>query len=125
FGFTDNITGINNKIIYYRLKVIGKAGEIQYSNVLIVRRPGNKTIVTLMPNPASSYVTLNISLDKNMRAVVSILDKVGKKILTQNENLIKGVNNLTLDLNRYSEGVYAVVIESADEKIIKQLIIVR
>jgi len=125
FGFTDNITGINNEIIYYRLKVIGKAGEIQYSNVLIVRRPGNKTIVTLMPNPASSYVTLNISLDKNMRAVVSILDKVGKKILTQNENLIKGVNNLTLDLNRYSEGVYAVVIESADEKIIKQLIIVR
>ncbi|HMI78524.1 MAG TPA: T9SS type A sorting domain-containing protein, partial [Ferruginibacter sp.] len=125
FDFTDNISGINNEIIYYRLKIIGKAGEIQYSNVLIIRRAPNKSIVTIMPNPASNYVTINIAVDKNTRAGISIIDKVGKKILAQNENLIKGTNNLTLDLSKYSEGVYAIVIETTDEKIVKQLIIVR
>jgi len=125
FDFTDNISGINNEIIYYRLKIIGKAGEIQYSNVLIIRRAPNKSMVTIMPNPASNYVNINISVDKNTRAGISIIDKVGKKILTQNENLIKGTNNLTLDLSKYSEGVYAIIIETTDEKTIKQLIIVR
>ena len=125
FGFTDNINGINNKIIYYRLKVIGKAGEIKYSNILIVRISANKTLVTLMPNPASSYVTINLSVDKSIPAKIILIDKVGKKVLSQNENLVKGSNNITLNIEKYSNGVYAILIETASEKIVKQLIIFR
>jgi hypothetical protein len=125
FGFTDNVSGISNEIIYYRLKVIGKAGEIKYSNILVVKRSSNKTLITIMPNPASNYVTINLSVDKNIRSEITIIDKVGKKVLVQNENLTRGANNITLDLNKYNEGVYAIIIETAEERIIKQLIIVR
>jgi trimeric autotransporter adhesin len=124
FGFTDNVSNVSSEIIYYRLKIIGKSGEIQYSNILFVRK-ATKTMLSFMPNPANNYVTLNIVVDRNIKANISIVDKVGKKVLTQNENLVKGTNNLTLDIAKYSEGVYAIIVETTDAKIIKQLIIVR
>lgn len=125
FGFTDNITGISNEIIYYRLKVIGKAGEIKYSNVLVVRRSSNKINITLMPMPASSYVTISMAVDKNIQAKIILLDKVGKRVLVQDQNLNRGTNNITLNLDKYSEGVYALIIETSSDRIVRQLVIVR
>jgi hypothetical protein len=125
FGFTDNISGINNDIIYYRLKVIGKAGEIKYSNVLTVRRTQLKIPVTIMPNPAYGYVNVNLFVDKNINVTIMLIDKVGSKVLTQNEKLTKGFNNINLNLDKFSDGVYAIIIETPSEKIVKQLIIIR
>ncbi len=123
--FTDDITGINNEIIYYRLKVVGKAGEIKYSSVLIIRRKNFQTPATMMPNPANNYVTVNIYVEKNIPTTFILIDKVGKKVLMQAENLTKGFNNITLNLDKYNAGVYALVIETAAERIVKQLIIIR
>jgi hypothetical protein len=78
-----------------------------------------------MPNPASSYVTINLYVDKNVPATFTLIDKVGSKVLTQNEKLTKGFNNINLALDRFSEGVYAIIIETGGERIVKQLIIMR
>ncbi len=125
FEFTDDITGINNEIIYYRLKVIGKAGEIKYSSVLIIRRKDLQTPVTMMPNPANNYVTVNMYVEKNIPATFILIDKVGKKVLVQTENLQRGFNNITLSLDKYNAGVYALIVETATGRTVKQLIIIR
>ena len=125
FGYTDDISGISNEIIYYRLKVIGKTGEIKYSQILVIRRSLINNQVNMMPNPASNYVTINMSVDKNIQVEIVLIDKIGQKVLSEKRSLVRGANNLTLDLSKFSEGVYAVVIETGSEKIIKQLIIVR
>jgi hypothetical protein len=124
-AFTDNISGINNDIIYYRLKVIAKTGEIKYSNVLVVRRMQTKTMVSLMPNPANNYVNINLYADRSSQGTVTVIDKLGRRIVTQETKFVKGANNIYLSLEKYGQGVYSVVIETANEKIIKQLIIVR
>jgi len=125
FGSADDVTGIRNEIIYYRLKVIGTAGDFKYSNVLAVRQKQVSTPVTIMPNPASSNVTINLYVEKNIQVKIVLLDKVGKKALSQTENLARGYNNITLALDNYSEGVYALIIETPTERIVKQLIIAR
>ncbi len=125
FLFTDDVAKVNKEIIYYRIKVFSKTGEIQYSNVLIVRIMISQTLVNIMPNPANGYVNINFSVDKNIQATIMLVDKVGKKVLVQNVNLTKGYNNVNLNLERFSEGVYAIIIETNYEKIIKQLMIVR
>ena len=124
-SFTDNITGISNDIIYYRLKVIAKTGETKYSNVLVVRRVQNKTQVNIMPNPASNYVNINLYSDKNSQGTVTLIDKLGRKVLTQEVKIVKGINNIYLPIEKYGQGVYSIVIETSTEKINKQLIIVR
>lgn len=125
FGFIDDISSINNEIIYYRLKIIGKTGEIKYSSVLVIRIKQSKTPVTIMPNPANDYVTVNVFAERNKEATMMLIDKVGRRVLVQKEKLSKGFNNISLNIDRFSEGVYALVIEIDAEKIIKQLIIVR
>jgi Secretion system C-terminal sorting domain len=125
FGFTDDITGIRNEIIYYRLKIIGKAGEIKYSSVLVVRQSQTGMPVTIMPNPASSNVTINLYVDKNAQVKISLIDKTGRKVLNKTENVIRGFNNITLSLDTYAEGIYAMIIETPSERIVKQLVIIR
>jgi len=93
--------------------------------VLAVRQKQVSTPVTIMPNPASSNVTINLYVEKNIQVKIVLLDKVGKKALSQTENLARGYNNITLALDNYSEGVYALIIETPTERIVKQLIIAR
>ncbi|WP_462255473.1 T9SS type A sorting domain-containing protein [Ferruginibacter sp.] len=125
FIFTDDITGLNSTIIYYRLKVIGKGGEIKYSNILVVRKTSLHTDVAIMPNPASNYISINLYSDKNAQAQLILIDKLGRKVLEQKGNLIRGNNKIYLPLNKYAEGVYAVIIETAGERVVKQFIISR
>jgi len=125
FSTTDDITNINSDIIYYRLKVIGKDGAVKYSNVIFVRKKQTGAYVSIMPNPATSYVNISIDVDANKAATIMLIDKIGKRVLVQNEKLVKGFNKFTLTLDQYSAGVYAIVIETAQEKITKQLIIIR
>lgn len=125
FGFTDDITGISNDIIYYRLKVIGKSGEIKYSNILIIRKTPTHIPVTIMPNPANNHVSVTVYTEVNTQATITLLDKLGSTVLVQKHNLTKGYNNVNLSLDKFSEGVYALLIDTPFEKIVKQLIIVR
>ena len=125
FSTNDDISNISSEIIYYRLKVIGKAGEIKYSNVIFVRKKQTQIPVSIMPNPANGYVNINLYADKNTDATIILIDKVGKRVLVQNEKLTKGPNSINLILDKFSAGVYAIVIETTSEKIVKQLIIVR
>jgi uncharacterized repeat protein (TIGR01451 family) len=125
FGFTDDITGLNSDILYYRLKVIGKAGEIKYSNILGVRKTPLKADVTIMPNPANNHININLYSDKNVQAQLILIDKLGRKVLTQKRNLLRGSNKIYVPINKYTEGVYAVIIEIAGERIVKQFIISR
>lgn len=125
FGFTDDISNVNSDIIYYKLKVIGKTGEIKYSNVLVVRNSQTKTLVNIIPNPAYNYANINLYADKNTQGKITIIDKVGRKVFAQDTKFSKGYNNIYLSLDKYSEGIYTIVIESSTEKIIKQLVIIR
>ena len=125
FAFTDDISGITNEIIYYKLKVIAKNGDIKYSNVLVVRRKQTQTLVNIMPNPANNYVNINLYANVSYQAKISLIDNAGRKILVQNEKLNKGYNNISLPLEKYSEGMYTIVIETPSGKINRRLIIIR
>ena len=126
FGFTDNIKSIANEIIYYRLKVIGKAGDIKFSSVYIIRKKQTTIPVTIMPNPAGDFVTVNMYSDQNSEQVSFLLfDKVGKKVFTKKETLSKGFNNITLNLQKLSAGSYILAIQTNDERIVKQIIIIK
>ena len=78
-----------------------------------------------MPNPASNYISINLYSDKNLQAQIILIDKLGRKVLEQKGNLIRGNNKIYLPLNKYAEGVYAVIIETAGERVVKQFIISR
>jgi hypothetical protein len=124
FGYPDDINSVTSDIIYYRLKVIGKAGEIKYSNVLVVRKNQVKTPVTIMPNPAQEFVAVRFLEEKESEVTIRLVDNLGKIVLLQKQKVLKGSNMIQLNgLTKYSSGVYTVQVLVNDEIVTKKLII--
>ncbi len=124
FSFSDDISGINNEIIYYRLKVVGKAGEIKYSNILIVRISSTKTAVSIMPNPAKDYVSIIFFAEKKSEVTIKMIDNLGKIVLLQTQNVQKGNNTLQLQgLDKYSNGVYSLQLFINNEVVTQKLVL--
>ncbi|MFZ1529141.1 MAG: T9SS type A sorting domain-containing protein [Ferruginibacter sp.] len=121
FDFFDDISSVSSDVIYYRLKVYGKAGEITYSHVLIVKRNKAQTPVTIMPNPATDFVKLIFYAGKGTQAEILLIDQAGRKLLERKQNFSKGKNELILQLDKFSAGIYSLIITTNEEKIIKQL----
>jgi hypothetical protein len=126
FGFTDDINGINNDVIYYRLKVIGRAGEIKYSNVLAVRRSQVKTALSIAPNPAHDYVIIKFIAEKAGEVTIRLVDNAGKTVVLQKQKVSKGNNIAQLnELNKFAAGIYAVQVLVNNEIVTQKLILDR
>ena len=124
FMFTDDISNLNTDIIYYRLKVICKTGEIKYSNALVVRQSQTKIAISIMPNPANDYVVVKFFVEKESEVIIKLIDNAGKTVLQHNLRASKGNNNLQLNnLTKYSSGVYSLQVMIDDEIVTKKLIL--
>jgi hypothetical protein len=126
FGYTDDVSAVTSDIIYYRLKVIGKAGEIKYSNVLVIRRTQTRTPVKIMPNPANNYVSIRFFAEKDGEVTIRMIDNIGKLIFIEKQKVIRGNNTVQLnDLSKYSSGVYTLQIFINDDVVTEKLVLTR
>jgi uncharacterized repeat protein (TIGR01451 family) len=126
FSYNDDISSISNEIIYYRLKVIGKAGEIKYSNILVVRQTQAKTPVTIVPNPARDYISLSFFVEKESQVIIRLVDNLGKTVLVQTQKANKGSNSLqVIGLGKYGAGVYTMQLLVNNEVSTQKLILTK
>jgi len=124
FSATDDITNVNSGIIYYRLKVIGRSGEIKYSNIISVRKNTANIEISILPNPVKHYVVIRMYADKAGEAAVCLIDNAGKIILREKQKLVRGFNNIQLNqMNRYPNGLYILKIEADGNVTAKKIII--
>ncbi|GAB2828702.1 T9SS type A sorting domain-containing protein [Ferruginibacter profundus] len=126
FGMIDNTSNITGDILYYRLKVVGKNGEVKYSNTLVVRRDRSASPVTIMPNPAKDYVAIRFFTDKASTISLRLVNDIGKVILLQKSNASKGLNTILInDLATYGAGVYTLQVWLNGEVISHKLILTK
>ncbi len=122
---SDAISALPNEHIFYRMKVINKNGQVAYSNVAMVKKTFIKpAIVSIHPNPASDYVSINFSSDKEYEATIRLSGNLGKVILIQKQHVLKGSNSLLLtSLSRFSSATYILQIIMTDQVVTQKLII--
>ncbi len=126
FSFNDDVSNVSQDIIYYRIKVIGKAGEIQYSNVLVIRMHKTKAFITVMPNPARDNVMLVFFAEKDADITIRLVDNSGKTVLAQKQKVLRGNNTLQLkNLNKYSAGIYMIQLLIHDELVSEKLVLTK
>jgi len=124
FTFTDDVSSVTKDVIYYRIKVIGKAGEIQYSNILIIRRHQTKVLLSIMPNPANDYVSVSFYAEKESEVTIRLIDEAGRMVLRQDQKAGRGSNILQLTgLKKYSNGTYSLQVFVNDEVITQKLVL--
>ena len=124
FSATDDISNINSDIIYYRLKVIGVAGEIKFSNIISVRKNNSGIDITISPNPANYVFTVSFYAVKNSEVSIWLFDNTGKTVLNKKQQVVKGFNDIAIpDLYKYSNGIYDLKIIFNEKTIVKKLMI--
>ncbi|QEC68206.1 T9SS type A sorting domain-containing protein [Panacibacter ginsenosidivorans] len=64
------------------------------------------TTVVASPNPTKGMVQLAITAKTNGTAVINIYDANGKILMNLKSNVLQGINNKTVDLTKYSKGIY-------------------
>ena len=122
--FSDDISGIKNNFIFYRIKVISKKGEIQYSNVLVIRLQQNNRGVNIMPNPAREQVSLIYFAEKAGEISIRLFDNNGKKVLELTRKIVIGNNTLLLNnLSKFSNGVYSLHVFINEKTYVQKLMI--
>ncbi len=94
-------------IYYYRLQLVDRNGNDQYSAIRSVRIAAAQAIVQIRPNPVrGSLLQLQIDLPQPAVANIGIIDRAGRLLLQQTIPLQAGPNQLTIALPKIAAGLY-------------------
>jgi len=80
------------------------------------------TNVSLFPNPTNSELNIVFELNSSAETAILLTDLSGRIIEQKMLNASSGINNISLDMQQYSAGVYSVVLQSNGSQIVKRLV---
>lgn len=111
---TDDIGNVSVPVVYYRVKLVDKAGKYAYSNVVAVKLPENGALIKVVPNPFISELTITISTDQPNAFAIRMLDMSGRTIYNNNQKITRESPTITLrNLGSLIRGMYIVEITDA------------
>ncbi len=99
FGFTD--AGLSSGNYYYRIKMTGASGEINYSNIALIKVGSREEKIFVYPNPVkrSSPTSVQVSISSGELQGYMLTDIQGR-VLDQKTNLhITGSSSVYLPAN--------------------------
>ena len=108
---------------FYRLKMTGKSGDSQLSNIVSIAPCNNKNITwNIAPNPINqgNNFTITISSGQNIaqQGSLIIFDSNGKKIFQKNTSIGPGDNPVTLSTSMMASGIYLIRLLDANNNAI-------
>ncbi len=117
YSYSDNITGINANIFYYRLMQVDISGQVKYSTIVKIRLSGKGFNVEASPNPFADQLRVQIDATQKENAVITLNSLDGKKLIQKTASLNKGSNAVLLDkLGYLPGGIYLVTVVTDKEK---------
>ena len=123
YSFNDNAEVIRGRRVYYRIKQIDNDGSFKYSEIFTLHIPLN-TKFTVYPNPATTYIHLQMNNNSNDKVVVQVSDASGKIIINKNYTTANGLINISTQ--PLSTGSFIVKIINANgESYLQKVVVVK
>lgn len=117
YSFSDDISSVDAKIFYYRLKQVDISGLAKYSTVVKLKLNTKGFNVEASPNPFADQMRVQIEATQKENVVIILTNLDGKRILVKNSSLNKGSNVIVLDKLDYLPGaVYLLHVNTGTEK---------
>ncbi len=116
----DLLAGTN----YYQLRQVDYDGQSSLSEVILLER-GERDFgfISLSPIPTSDFISVRYYMDIDGAVDITIYDVLGKAIMTRQIEATTGSNEMTLQLDNFSSGVYLMSIESGNRKAVERIIV--
>jgi hypothetical protein len=123
YAFTDKAVPPNNNVIYYRIKGNDINGNFYYSTTIAVNFKSSKNNLLIYPNPIKENLFVSLLNNKNEQVVISIADVVGRNVITQKMDLVKGTNFFNVaEVNKLAKGTYVLYVKKSDNILSQQFI---
>ena len=100
---------------------------MNYSHLIWLRASGTSTIgseelalteASIYPNPSNGVV--NVELNANANATVTVVDILGQVVYRSNENFVAG-NRKTIDLSTQAKGMYLLSVEGEGINVVERI----
>lgn len=107
YQFTDGLAGVTAKVLYYRLKMMGRDGSFTYSATVRLQWDAVKAGVVISPNPFGNIMNISIPAQANGKVVIRLLDAQGKLLQRMERAVLAGNNTVQLSgLQQLPAGSY-------------------
>jgi len=110
-------------LTYYRLRIIDLDGAEYFSNVIALER-NRVSGVTVTPVPARDEIQMIYEATDNGDLKISIVDVVGREVVSQAMQVTEGLNTKVIDIRSLSVGLYYLTVDNGEDthtqRIIKQ-----
>jgi len=116
----------SNVQYYYRLKQIDYDGRFDYSQIVtsILKDVNGFVLEKISPNPSEAgFTTVRILSIKDQDLEVTVINNLGKLLITNSISIGEGINFYKLNVNDLAPGVYFVKITNGEQSNFKRLII--
>jgi hypothetical protein len=79
----------------------------------------------LFPSPTSDLININYTAIDDNQALVSVVDMLGRELITENVQFVAGPNYLTYDVQAFESGIYFVRIVEGEHETIRKFVVAR
>ncbi len=109
-----------NPIVYYRLQIIGLDGDIVYSNVIKVSTNCAYSSYSIYPNPVHGNQSIKVQRKGagNEQLQLSLVNTVGRKVLSQKIAFRDNVTHQNVDLNGIEPATYFLQIHNLNNQLL-------
>ncbi|MFZ4058117.1 MAG: T9SS type A sorting domain-containing protein [Ferruginibacter sp.] len=122
YAINDDISGITEAIVYYRLKQYDLDGKTAVSKVVSIRLRKDIKDLVVTPNPFHSYININMEWSKNETTVVKVFNMNGAEVVSKNVQMIKGNNLIRIDeLSNLAGGTYMLQFNTPEGRVVKKI----
>jgi hypothetical protein len=112
YNFTDFDILVNQKVNFYRLKMVDLDGSFKYSNIIKISDENGPKVFTVFPNPSVGKLNIesnNINLAASTYKITNI---IGETVKTGDSAIEE------IDVNNLAAGVYMItLVESTNESV--------
>jgi Secretion system C-terminal sorting domain len=106
YSTTDNQYNANVKAVFYRIRSIDRDGHYSYSGIIKINLNELKGVI-VSPNPFTTAVNLQFSVQGKTSGTVKIFTMEGKQVFGKHFELFRGINSIEADgLQKLPHGIY-------------------
>jgi RHS repeat-associated protein len=119
YSYKDvSIDKLYSNVFFYRVKQIDIDGKFTYSNIVRLNYNVKEVLKSIVyPNPTQNIITITIGDKKLVGSMANLFDINGRKL----EAIKIKAESQTIDLGKYTNGTYIVVLENKEVlRILKQ-----
>jgi len=109
---------------WYRVSQVDLDGKQSYSNVReVFFSPSIRA--TLQPNPASTFSTLDLLLEKEAPILLSVMDQQGRVVFRETQEVPVGKSQIQISVEGLSQGIYIVQLTQSQQSLRLPLVVIR